>query len=110
MLTITPPVSCPCITALARCENTSGAIRLRFTIAVENFGDTVALSAGGLPPALLTSTSRRPKRSVVKPTTLSISSGSRMSAAMKAASRPSAAGRVSGSCRQQITTSAPKAR
>ena len=33
-------------------------------IAVENFGEAVAVSAGGEPPALLTSTSRRPKRSI----------------------------------------------
>ena len=46
MLTITPPSSCSCITALARWANTSGAMRLRLMIDVENRGDAVALSAG----------------------------------------------------------------
>ena len=65
MFTIEPPSACPCITAFARCEHTIGASRLRSMIARENFGDTVAESAGGAPPALLTSTSRDPTRSTV---------------------------------------------
>ena len=38
-------------------------------IAVVNRGDAVALSAGGRPPALFTSTSSRPKRSTIAATT-----------------------------------------
>src|SRR2546422_10547689 len=57
MLMIEPPSACSCITALARCAQNNGASRLRVTIAVENLGDAVALSAGGEPPALLTRTS-----------------------------------------------------
>ena len=44
-------------------------------------GDAVAVSAGGDPPALFTSTSRRPNRSTVAAITASTCSGSRMSAA-----------------------------
>ena len=45
---MTPPSACSCITALARWAKTSGATRFRAMIEVENFGETVALSAGGL--------------------------------------------------------------
>ena len=44
-------------------------------------GDAVAVSAGGEPPALLTSTSSAPNRSVVAAITASTCSGSRTSAA-----------------------------
>ena len=40
-------------------------------IFVEKRGDAVAVSAGGDPPALLTSTSRRPKRSITAVTSAS---------------------------------------
>ena len=66
-------------------------------------GDAVAVSAGGEPPALFTSTSSAPKRSTVAAITASTWSGSRTSAATN--SHPS--GRSSGSWRQQIATCAP---
>src|SRR5581483_7366049 len=56
MLTMHPPLSCACITALTRCAKTSGAMRFSVMIDVVNFGDAVDESAGGAPPALLTST------------------------------------------------------
>ncbi len=97
MLTITPPSGCWFITAKARWAKTNGAIRLRLTIDVVNFGDTVAVSDGGAPPALLTSTSRRPNRSIVKVITASIWSGSRTSAVTNDATRSPTAGMASGS-------------
>src|SRR5262249_56171408 len=96
MLMTTPPPGCACITAFAFCANTSGATRFSVMIEVENFGDTVAESAGGEPPALLTSTSIRPNRFVVNPTTLSISSGSRTSATTNTASRSAQRGTPPG--------------
>src|SRR2546423_15330183 len=57
MLTITPPSGCSCMTALARCENTSGAPRLTAMIALEKRGDAGLVSAGGPPPPLVPSTS-----------------------------------------------------
>ena len=68
-----------------------------------NRGDAVAVSAGGEPPALLTSTSSAPKRSVVAAITVSTCSGSRTSAATN--NHP--LGRSSGSWRQQIAMCAP---
>ena len=80
-------------------------------IAVENFGDTVALSAGGPPPALLTSTSIRPKRSIGEAARPCRSRRGRARRRRRTPpSRPPPAGSVSGSLRQQITTSAPAAR
>src|SRR5437868_4030991 len=53
MLMIDPPSAWLCISALARCANTSGAIRFNVMIDALNFGEAVPLSAGGPPPALL---------------------------------------------------------
>ena len=65
-------------------------------IADVNRGDAVAVSAGGDPPALLTSTSSRPVRSTIAATSASTCSGSRTSAVTKTASRPPARGSSSG--------------
>ena len=63
MLTIEPPASCCCIQWLARCEQKIAANRLSATIRSVKRGFAVVVSAGGDPPALFTSTSRRPSRS-----------------------------------------------
>ncbi len=94
MLTITPPSSCPCMTALARCEKLSGAVRLSAITAAEKRGEAVAAAASGEPPALFTSTSSRPNRARVKATTRSMSVTSRTSAAQKAASLSGAARQI----------------
>jgi len=60
MLTIAPPVGWACITRLAAWASTSGASRLSPTTRSWNRGEASAASAYGAPPALLTSTSRRP--------------------------------------------------
>ena len=62
MLTMLPPSSCVCITALAFCAHTSAAVRLSAMIPAVKRGEAVAVSAGGDPPALLTSTSSEPNR------------------------------------------------
>jgi hypothetical protein len=68
------------MTVNARWATKSGPSRLRATIAVENFGDAVALSAGGDPPALLTTMSRRPWRARISSTSRPTASASRTSA------------------------------
>src|SRR5687768_2634039 len=60
MLTIDPPASWSCITSLARWVTSSGEIRLRVMMALENRGEAVAADAGGEPPALFTTASSRP--------------------------------------------------
>jgi hypothetical protein len=72
-------------------------------------GDTVAASAFGEPPALLTTTSSRPNRSTAAFTSAAAWSGSRTSARTNTAVRPPAAGTCSGSVRPQTTTDAPSA-
>src|ERR1700686_1423932 len=80
MLTIDPPRSWFCITALALCANTIGAVRFRAMIPAVKRGDAVAESAGGEPPALFTRTSTRPNRDMHSAITASIWPGSRHSA------------------------------
>ena len=63
MLTMDPPSSCACITALAACDTWRGASRFNWRIDSENRGDAVAASAGGAPPALFTTVSSRPPAS-----------------------------------------------
>jgi hypothetical protein len=81
MLTMLPPSGCLCMTALAFCAHTRAAVRFKAMIPAVNRGDAVAVSAGGEPPALLTSTSSEPKRSTVAAITASTCSASRTSAA-----------------------------
>jgi len=73
-------------------------------------GETLAASADGDPPALFTSTSRRPNRFEASCTSALACSGTRTSAVMNRADRPSTVGSSSGSLRPQISTSAPAAR
>ena len=60
MLTITPPVSCCCIWALARCATYIGGDEVQGHHGVEEAGETSATLPGGAPPALLTAMSSRP--------------------------------------------------
>src|SRR5688572_29267980 len=110
MKTITPPSGCFCIAAFARCAQWSGATRFSWMIFSWKRGEAVAASVAGAPPALATSTSRRPKRARVSAKRRSICSASRTSAGKKDASLPPALGSESGSARPQIATSAPAAR
>ena len=48
------------MTAFARCAHTKGAVRFNAMIDALKRGETVAVSDGGAPPALFTSTSSRP--------------------------------------------------
>ena len=80
-------------------------------IAFENRGDAVAESAGGDPPALFTSTSSRPSRSSVNRDHLVDLVGLADVGGDEQRLRASPErGIVSGSCRPQITTSAPASR
>ena len=107
---ITPPPSWALITGYTAWEKVIGARRLRAITFSLNRGDTVAVSAGGAPPALLTSTSMRPVSATAASTTRLIWSGSRTSAATKVASRPAAATRSDGVRRAHTTTWAPCSR
>ena len=110
MLMMQPPASCACMTSLAHCATKSGAIRLSVMIDAWSRGEVPWTNAGGPPPALFTTTSRRPSRAVVASTRPATASASRTSAAMNTASRPSTDGMTSGWCRPQMTTAAPRAR
>ena len=67
--------------AIGSCEHENTKFNLVDTPGFEDFrGEAIAASASGAPPALFTSTSRRPRRSVVKATTAAICSTSRTSA------------------------------
>ena len=70
MLTIEPPVSCSCITALARWLNQSGPVRLMAITDAWKRGEVGPVGATGEPPALLMRTSRRPNASSVRATTV----------------------------------------
>ena len=59
-LTMTPPASCCCMTPLTAWLSSSGASRLSSVILAWKRGEASAARAYGAPPALLTSTSRRP--------------------------------------------------
>src|ERR1700689_876 len=98
-----PPSSCTAITLWADWAHHSGASRLRFTMASTKRGDASAASTCGEPPALLISTSSRPKCSTALAMTRSASGGLRMSAVTKTA--PS----TSASLRPHATTCAPAA-
>src|ERR1700756_267286 len=60
MFTTDPPPGWPCILSLAYCETNSAPMRLSSMILRLNFGLDSAVSTYGEPPALLTTTSRRP--------------------------------------------------
>ena len=78
-----------------------------------NRGDAVAASADGEPPALLTTTSTPPNRSIPAAISCRTCSGSLTSARVKAATRPAAAGSEAssaGSFRPQTSTRAPARR
>src|SRR3954447_18263482 len=79
MLTIEPPDSCRCMTALAAWATTSGACRFRPSTLSWNRGEASAARAYGAPPALLTSTSSLPWRATTRSTTEATASGSRTS-------------------------------
>ena len=79
MLTMAPPESWPCITALAAWAHISGASRLRPTILPWKLADASAARAYGAPPALLTSTSSRPASATTCVTRAWTASGSRTS-------------------------------
>ncbi len=64
-----PEPPAPCITALAAWAQYMGASRLRAITCDTNRGEASAAGTAGEPPALLTSTSTRPKRSAVACTT-----------------------------------------
>ena len=103
MLTIEPPVSCCCIQWLARCEQKIAANRLSATIRSVKRGVAVVVSAGGDPPALFTSTSRRPSCSTTESTIAHAASPSRRSTPNHV--HPS--GSASGSLREHTATVAP---
>ncbi|MNV66708.1 hypothetical protein D3C71_1594780 [compost metagenome] len=110
MLMIAPPSAWACITWLTCWQRFSGAIRFRRMIASLKRDEAVAASAFGEPPALLTNTSRRPKRSTMCAIKRPDCSTSRRSQGRNSASRPALAGKVCGASRPQITTSAPQSR
>ena len=64
MLMMQPPASWACITSLARCATNSGAMRFSVMIDACRRGEVPCTKAGGPPPALFTTTSSRPSRSV----------------------------------------------
>src|SRR5581483_7432326 len=99
--TIDPPLSCRCMTALARCETCSMPRRFREMIFSLNFGDASAVNAYGEPPALLTTTSSRPCLSTTASTRRATESGSRTSHSRKSYGRPSTGWRA------HVTTVAP---
>src|ERR1700736_4862554 len=99
--TIAPPSGWPCITALARCETSSGARRFISTILLWNFGEASAVSAKGAPPALLTTTSSLPWRSTIVSISSETAASSRMSQVWNSYGRPSTGRRA------QVTTVAP---
>src|SRR4051794_4883621 len=68
MLTIEPPDSCRCMTALAAWATTRGACRFRPSTLSWNRGEASAARAYGAPPALLTSTSSLPWRATTRST------------------------------------------
>ncbi len=104
----------------ARCDTSSGAVRLSSMILACRRGDVPASGAPGEPPALLTTRSSRPYSRSISPSRPSTSPGSRTSAARYRAwrngpvpprSRPSGSrGIRSGGLRAQTTTSAPAPR
>ena len=73
-------------------------------------GEAVAASAAGLPPALLTSTSKRPASSSTASTKRRTCSGSRTSAAMNCALGPGSPESAAGALRAQAKTWAPPPR
>jgi hypothetical protein len=78
-----------------------------------NRGDAVAAATAGDPPALLTATSTRPKRSTASAMSRWAWAGSLTSARVKTATRPSALGSGAasdGSVRPQTRTCAPASR
>ena len=93
MLTIRPPLSCSCMTALAAWATKNGASRFSRTTAVTRLGDAVAAGAGGEPPALLTTMSSRPSRFTASPITALACSGSRTSAVANSIPGSALAGR-----------------
>lgn len=74
----------------AATDRWSGASRFRRSIDSWNLGEASAASTSGLPPALLTTTSRRPNADTMSATRLEHASTSRTSAAMKVAALPAA--------------------
>ena len=113
IMMIDPPSGWACITSLAACATCSGAIRFSSMIRAWKRGEAVAAGAGGDPPALLTTTSTPPNRSTAVATRCRACSGSRTSARVNCAVRPSAAGSggaAAGSFRAQTRTRAPERR
>jgi len=102
MLTIEPPTAAKC--GRAAWATVSGASKLSWTIRSENRGLAVAALAWGEPPALLTTRSIRPCRAASVSIHAATASGSRMSQAVKPASRPPDAGLASGAARPQVST------
>src|SRR5215469_16171154 len=105
------PAPWACITWLARWDTCSGAMRLSSTIFWWRSGEVVVASVYGVPPALFTTTSRRPVASTAAEMSRSTWAGSRTSAATNVAARPSAATGAGGRlrARQQEPAGDPRA-
>src|SRR3984957_11391102 len=101
MLTIDPPFGWFCIVSLACWETDSAPSRLSSMILRLNFALDSAVKTKGEPPALLTTTSRRPCLSTIASTIALTASSSRMSQGWNSTGRPSIARRA------QVTTVAP---
>src|SRR6201999_2395491 len=101
ILTIDPPPDWACIFSLAHCETSNEPIRFSSMILRLNFGLDSAVSTYGDPPALLTTTSRRPCRSTIASINAVTASSSRTSQEKNSYGRPSTA-RLA-----QVTTRAP---
>src|SRR3954469_10636271 len=65
IMTMLPPDSCSCMTALPRWATCRADIKLRSSTFELNDGLAVAAGRDGPPPALLITVSSRPKRSTV---------------------------------------------